>query len=31
MSETVTVTQLNSRVKTILSGSPAVRDLWVNG
>ncbi len=31
MSETVTVTQLNSRVKTILAGSPAVRDIWVNG
>ena len=31
MSETVTVAQLNARVKTILNGSPAVRDLWVNG
>ncbi len=31
MSETVTVTQLNSRVKSILTGSPAVRDIWVNG
>ena len=31
MTETVTVTQLNSRVKTILGNSPAVRDLWVNG
>ena len=31
MAETVTVTQLNSRVKTILGNSPAVRDLWVNG
>lgn len=31
MSETVTVTQLNSRVKTILGNSPSVRDLWVNG
>lgn len=31
MAETVTVTQLNSRVKTILNGSPAVRDIWVNG
>lgn len=31
MSETVTVTQLNSRVKTLMSGSPAVNDLWVNG
>ena len=31
MAETVTVTQLNSRVKTILGNSPAVRDIWVNG
>ena len=31
MAETVTVTQLNSRVRTILGNSPAVRDLWVNG
>ncbi len=31
MSEIVTVTQLNSRVKTILAGSPAARDIWVNG
>lgn len=31
MAETVTVTQLNFRVKTILGNSPAVRDIWVNG
>ena len=31
MAETITVTQLNSRVKTVLGNSPAVRDLWVNG
>ncbi len=31
MAETVTVTQLNNRVKNILSNSPAVRDIWVNG
>lgn len=31
MAETVTVSQLNSRVKTILGNSPAVRDIWVNG
>ena len=31
MSETVTVTQLNNRVKNILAGSPAVNDIWVSG
>ncbi len=31
MPETVTVTQLNNRARNILAGSPAVRDIWVDG
>ena len=31
MQETVTVTQLNNRARNILTNSPAVRDIWVNG
>jgi len=31
MAETMTVTQLNTRVRSILSESPAVRDVWVVG
>ncbi len=31
MAETISVTQLNSRVKTLLGSSPAVNDIWVVG
>ena len=31
MSETITVTQLNTRVKDMITSSPAVRDVWVEG
>lgn len=31
MSETVTVTQLNNRAKNLISSSPALTDIWVNG
>jgi len=31
MAETMTVTQLNTRVRSILSESPAVNDIWVIG
>ena len=31
MSETITVTQLNTRVKEIFSSSPGIRDVWVTG
>ncbi|AIZ56567.1 exodeoxyribonuclease 7 large subunit [Candidatus Methanoplasma termitum] len=31
MAETITVTQLNTRVRSILSESPAVKDIWVMG
>ena len=31
MAETITVTQLNTRVRSILSESPAVKDVWVIG
>jgi exodeoxyribonuclease VII large subunit len=31
MAETMTVTQLNTRVRTVLSESPAVNDVWVIG
>lgn len=31
MSETITVTQLNTRVKEMFNSSPGVRDIWVSG
>ena len=31
MAETITVTQLNTRVRSVLSESPAVKDIWVIG
>jgi len=31
MAETITVTQLNTRVRSVLSESPAVNDVWVIG
>lgn len=31
MSETITVTQLNTRVKELFNSSPGVRDVWVSG
>ena len=31
MAETITVTQLNTRVKSVLSESPSVKDIWVIG
>lgn len=31
MAETITVTQLNTRAKSILSGSPMINDIWVIG
>ncbi|MDR3282780.1 MAG: exodeoxyribonuclease VII large subunit [Candidatus Methanoplasma sp.] len=31
MAETITVTQLNTRVRSILNGNTAVSDLWVTG
>ncbi len=31
MAETITVTQLNTRVKSIITSSPAINDVWVLG